>query len=815
MDLQSAIKHAIDGNAMIFTGTGFSYQATNMKVKDNEFLMGLDFNNYLCDLIGIEHDEDLKYIAERFLKLNKVQNLIGELQYLLICKESKEHHDILTSINWKKVYTTNYDDVFEQSSKKNAIPKIPVDLSKNPRDFFNQRNIVIHLNGFIHNLSKNTLNNEFKLTNVSYLTDDFIHSNWIQMFKQDLDSSKAVFFVGFSLDSDLDLARIIHSYDKSKMFFIISPKAKEKDINKLAEYGEVLPIGISEFANIVKTIKETYTPIEIIDNNLYCFDYYYKNDFETSDITDKDIMDLFMRGNISLKHIYNKVPYFVERTKLKDIVNQISKNTYKFFIIEATLGNGKTCLLNSLIIELSKDNHVFLIKDDTYEISNDIDKIITQYKGKKIIIFDNYFLYYSVLKVFNFKNIDDITFIFTARSYLNDVNSSKLFEYDFFDVNKATLINITKLDFNEVKQIERLLMQYHMWPFMKSYSTKDRYIYIRKTHKNEIKNIVLELFEHSKIKDEYNKLINNVVKDYNMEKLLILSIINKLIPLNLSYDDICFIIDYRPNISIKVPEIKELINIQNNSIVIESSILAEQLLKEYSKSGLMKLTEFLIDIMKRADEYKENRKYNNLKRLLISASNIELIFDKKRHKEMIIKYYENIKNLEYCKNNYFFWLQYGITRLDLEQYDESELCFSNARESIKNSLDKNRAFDTFQLDTHYARFIIQDLIHRREYKGSLEAFLQAHKLIVDNNNKFELWHYPLKIANHYSEFYETFKGDMTDSDRAIFMTCCIKVVEKINLYIERKEEIGERGHYYVLNARNNILKTLEKLRNIS
>ncbi len=813
MDLQTAIKHAIDGNATIFTGTGFSYDAINMKNK--KFLMGLDFNNYFCDLLSIEHDDDLKYISDLFIRQDKLQILIEELHSLLICKDSQTHHDILTSVNWKKVYTTNYDDVFEQSSKKGTFAKIPVDMSRSPRDYYNQRNIVIHLNGFIHNLTKNTLNKEFKLTNASYLTDDFIHSNWIQMFKQDLDSSKAIFFVGFSLDSDLDLARIIHNFDKTKMFFIISPTAKEKEINKLSEFGEVLPIGITEFSKILENINNTYHPVELTDNNLYCFDYYYKNDFPTSEVTDKDITDLFMRGNINLQHIYNKVPYFIERTCVKQIVRLISNDQFKFFIIEATLGNGKTCLLNSLIIELSKEYPVFSIKDDSYDINNDIDKIITNYKGKKILIFDNYFLYYSVLKMFDFKNTDDIIFIFAARSYLNDVNSYKLYEYDFFDGNKATSFSISKLDFKEVKQLEKLIMYYHMWPIMRKFKQKDRYLYIKKNHKNEIKNIVLDLFEHSKIKDEYKKIIDNLVKNPDIEKLLILSMINKLIPLNLSYDDICFLVDYRPSLPLNSPDVKELINIQNNSIVIQSSILSEQLLKEYSKFGVLKLTQFLIEVMKRADEYTVNKKYTNLKRLLISASNIELIFDKKKHKDMIIKYYENIKNLDYCKDNYFFWLQYGITRLDLEQFDECELCFSNARESIRKFTGKNKAFDTFQLDTHYARYLIEDLIHKKEFAGSLDAFVQAHRLIVDNNNKFELWHYPLKIANYYSEYYEIFKGEMTESDIAIFMACCKQVVDKIDVYVEKKTQAGEKGHYYVLNARNNILKALSRITKIS
>lgn len=808
MNLQEAIIHALNGNAVVFTGTGFSYKAIN--ITNKEFLMGVEFNNHLCDLIKIEHDDDLKYISDRFIKEGKTQRLVNELQSLLTCKESKEYHDVITSVDWKKVYTTNYDDVFEQSGRKSSKNRAAIDLNNNPRLYYNHRNIVIHLNGFIQNLNSDTLNGKFKLTNVSYLTDDFIHSNWIEMFKQDLDSAKAVIFIGFSLNSDLDLARRIHNYDKSKMFFITSPSTGEKDIFKLSEFGQVHPIGIEEFSKKVLKEKKDYLAINITDSSLYCFDHYHKQNYETSEVTDKDMIDLFMLGHVSLNHVYNKVMYFVQRTKVSDIEKYIADGRYNFIIIESSLGNGKTCFLKSLIVELSKSYHVFLIKDDTYEINNDIDKIITLYEGKKVIMFDNYFLYYNVIKKFNNKNIDDIYFIFAARSYLNDVNAAKLSENGFFDNDKSTLINISKLDAGEIKQVERLLMNYHLWPTMNYCTTKERQEYIKRRHRSEMKNIILDLFENSKIKHEFTKLINVFTKDSNKEKLLLLSIINELVPLNLTFDDICFLINYAPNLTIKEPEVREILNVKNNLVVIESSILAEKLLKVYTSNDNLKLTDFLIEIMRRADEYTENKKYSNLKRLLISSSNIELIFDKRNHKDMIIKYYENIKNLNYCKDSYFFWLQYGIIRLDLKEYEGCEFCFKNAREYIKkNKADKT--FDTFQLDTHYARLLIEKLIDRKEYKGSLEAFLQAHKLIVDNRTKFEHWHYPLKIATYYLQYYETFKEDLKNEELGIYTLYCRQVIEKINLYIDKKELKGEKGHYQVMEARNNINKALDMI----
>lgn len=818
MNLNEAIRHALAGNAMIFTGAGFSYKAKNLvnpvEPKDNDFPMGDELSYKLCDLISLKKSNNLKYVSNQFIKLDKTKELIKELKTLLTCKESRPYHDVITSLNWKRTYSTNYDDIFEVSGNKSLFSRTPVTLADNPRDYYNQKDIVIHLNGYINRLSPNTLNKEFKLTNSSYLTDDFIHNRWIEMFKQDLDSVKAVIFIGFATTSDLDLSRIIHQYDKSKMFFIISPTAPEEDIDTLSDFGQVFNIGIEKFSNLIVKEKETYMPIEGVNNQLYCFDYYYKDDYSTSEISDKDVTDLLIRGEVNLKHIYNKVLYFISRTQLKRVKEDIDNNQKKFFVVESSLGNGKTCFLKSLIVELSKEYHVFEIKKHNYQINDDIDNIINNYSGKKILIFDNYFLYYNAIKMFNYKNTDDLYFIFSARSFINDINLQRLCENDFIQSDNISMINLTTLNDKEIKEVDKLIMNYNLFPRLNHLSPEQRYHYIVKKHKRQFKNIILELFDNSTVKNEYLKIIQSFQDDRNKEKLLVLSIINKIIPLDLTTDDICFLVDYNPDLFIASPDIKEIVNAKNN-FIIESSILSEKLLEEYSNKEALKLADFLIEFMKRADEYSGENKYSNLKRLLISASNIELIFDRDRDKDIIIKYYENIKNLKYCNKNYFFWLQYGITRLDLNEYDECEVCFENAREYIKHSKDYDKPFDTFQLDTHTARYLLQKSIYQKEFKGSLNAFKKAHKLIVNNRNKFERWHYPLKIASQYVDYYNTFKDEFSDEDLAIFIICCNQVIEKINLYLSEKQLLGDKGHHLVDKAKESITHTLKAINTAS
>lgn len=52
MDLNEAIRHAIDGNAILFMGSGFSYKAKNLESKSP--MTGRAFARHLYELCGVD-----------------------------------------------------------------------------------------------------------------------------------------------------------------------------------------------------------------------------------------------------------------------------------------------------------------------------------------------------------------------------------------------------------------------------------------------------------------------------------------------------------------------------------------------------------------------------------------------------------------------------------------------------------------------------------------------------------------------------------------------------------------------------------------
>jgi hypothetical protein len=247
MDIKEAIDLIFDGNCLLFTGAGASITATNLK--DEHLKPAVELTEMLYDECGITADGNLESAVDEYLDVFGEQKLITLLKEQYSVKSIEEEHIILGSLNWRRIYTTNYDDVLETSYRKNCKILTPVTLANKPYHFKDKSHVCIHLNGYIDALTPETLNNEFKLSDVSYLTNDFRDNEWCSLFRQDLVIANAIFFVGFSLKYDLDLKRIIYSTPelREKCFFIVREKEDSTTLKAISKFGTALSIGSQAF----------------------------------------------------------------------------------------------------------------------------------------------------------------------------------------------------------------------------------------------------------------------------------------------------------------------------------------------------------------------------------------------------------------------------------------------------------------------------------------------------------------------------------------------------------------------------------------
>jgi hypothetical protein len=306
MDLERAIEYAIDGEAVLFIGAGFSSGATN--IRGTHLKTGLSFAAHLANLAEINLDLSLEEAAEEFVAMHGIDRFIEELKNEFSAhKITKSQLAIAKTAAWKRIYTTNYDNVMEVAYSQSSKILVPITLSDNVYKVPKKNTICVHFNGFIDRIHRDNIWSEIKLTDTSYLTASVAESEWAILFRQDLSIARAVFFVGYSA-YDLDIRRIIFATPmlKEKCFFILGPSPDNLTKRRVSALGSIITLNTDEFGEAIIRKKVTYSPPT---TKLFLGYSIVKLDQPktTKPFSDKMLFDLFMFGNSDIGSIWHSM----------------------------------------------------------------------------------------------------------------------------------------------------------------------------------------------------------------------------------------------------------------------------------------------------------------------------------------------------------------------------------------------------------------------------------------------------------------------------------------------------------------------------
>lgn len=194
-EISKAIESALNGNSMLFLGAGFSKGAETLN--GNKILGAKELAEALCNECGTDYPTDnLAEAADEFIDTtNDIDAAIDFLSTHLKCKSITPYHENVASVPWRCVFTTNYDNTYELACLTNGKNTKSVCLSDELKRIGAKEHLVVHLNGMIERLNKDSLFNEFKLTDSSYLTNEFQNSQWHDKFIREAEISESIIFV--------------------------------------------------------------------------------------------------------------------------------------------------------------------------------------------------------------------------------------------------------------------------------------------------------------------------------------------------------------------------------------------------------------------------------------------------------------------------------------------------------------------------------------------------------------------------------------------------------------------------------------------
>lgn len=785
MTLRNAIEKILTGNCLLFTGSGFNYGAKN--ILDKDFFLGNGLAKHLYDKCGVEeHDNDLKSAAEIFLDEYAEYELIELLKNEFTFKTITENHKLIGSLPWKRVYTTNYDLIIEHASSQASKALTPIALGENIDQYKDFRKLCIHLNGHINNLTPQSLHREFKLTNTSYLTTDFINSQWVDLFRGDVHTCDVIMFVGFSATSDLDISRILAekiSTINEKCFFIVGENEKEYNVKKLSKFGQPLKIGIGGFVNEILEVKKDFQP-PTQENYLFKSFKQLRLPNKPHKIRDIDFHDLVLKGDIKFDLVHQSVvdsarnPYFVFRENLELFFEKHSEGITDF-IVHSDLGNGKTCFAFGLAsMALSKGFNVFFF-EQYYDITvSEIEKICSS-STKNIVVIENYNNHISLIEKFKIFRKPNTSLVFTERTTINDTVYDTLEGiiggvYHTFNLNTLT----TK----EINQISDLLASYGLWGKYSSLTSEPKYRKIRDDFKSSIRLTLLDVLKSPDIQDRLTGIVDSLKGNKAFYNAALLIISSNILGFTLTLEDLIYILDdellNNPSFY-NNSKLKEFIDFNENRIRTTSSILSEGIL--HTNKYHPDLIPLLVKVVKKLDQSRYNKNNYTKLRSIISHSRLQKLFNTTEHndfRKLVIQFFEEVKNLKYSQKNPFFWLQYAIARLEIRDYKVADQYFNTAY-SFADKLDN---FDKFQLDNHFARHLLENEIYNGDIETCMDQFMKAHKILSNRSDKNKNRHYPIKVARNYSSFYDHYFKKLSQQDKKVFLVSCQEILHRIDDY---------------------------------
>lgn len=803
VDIQHLLNQISTGKAILFTGAGFSKGTKNIKGEEPPLAKNLAIE--ICRLGMFDEDEDLRFAADCYLSNNDGQKLISLLKEKYTLNDVLDSHINICKVNWRRCYTTNYDQSIEIASGKIGKTIECVDLDFPTDEYYKRESLCIHLNGSINKLTEETFGNSFKLSTSSYISaDSFISSPWFYHFKRDLERSSAIVFVGYSM-YDIEIQKTLFENEsfKEKTYFITVDNLDQKSNFILSKFGNVLPIGVEGFS---KLISDNVDLFEYKDHeyNLQALSLYEVSD-DTQQIRDSNVETMLMYGDINKTFIdgavvgQQRLPYLVLRNKLDLILGFLQKKQNS--IIFSELGNGKSIFLRELKPYLSVNSiEVYEVSDWEGDYIGDIDAL-SQSSRNVVIILDSYERYLDLITHYCHSKPNNINIVASARTSEHERLRPELKKMGFFFQE----INIDFLNDDEASKFVDIIDNVGMWGARAGLSHERKIACLKFENNLQISLALLNLFQAPQIKDRVSSVLANVISDKNHKDTIFSISLIELLDLSVNFslvsdvsgnDDI-YSSNLRHNESFK-----ELFKLDNNQVISKSSLFCLSLIRNHFSATY--IASQLQRIAQRFNEYKrKNFEQERIFKSMLRFSFVESLLPEANKKNNLKNYYEDLKiSVPWLKNDPHFWLQYGMAYTTFKEYTKAQ-SFLDQAYSLAAKKDN---YHTSNIDTQQARLFILMAINESDSSKVFNYFENAHKLLSRLDNDV----YKFRQVEKYRDYFDACYSRLSKGHKVDFEHFCKRMSIDIE-YAEINGEIDAVQQKTIRKAKDNLLYILNAM----
>ncbi|WP_415878248.1 SIR2 family protein [Methylomonas sp. TEB] len=769
LPFNDALQHAIQGNAILFLGAGFSTLFED--VKSRALPVGTKLADEMVSACNGKATKDLRVAATQLLKSVGDKNYVEFLQERFTVRvdaKSMEPAIKIASENWARIYTTNFDDGYERAAVQANKKVLSATVADNVDEFSHNPRTCIHIHGFIDKISSRNIETNLVLTLPGYAAGEFYNSRWCTQLKHDFRAAKAIFFIGYSLN-DLDIAKTLNQCGldiSDKTFFIIREDGDSDLEIMLDDFGSFCPIGVSGFAEALSKIDRATLPK--LQESFMAFNELRipRNPIRPSN---SDIFKLLSSGFSSedlllSPEVETNNTYTVQRKVVVEVVNLIEQQKPNFFAIFSEISNGKSIALYQLSRALiEKDFRVFMLVDTSRNWSKEIQAIFNIEKRNVAFIVDD------CGNGERFDCISDIQRLLREGDVL--VIADRTIRYESIErklVNDLTYRRPIEFDIDILSETERsgfvsLLHAHGLWEDLQGAPTHYKDKVIKNDASNQIRGILLGIIKSPSAIIRLKESLDDIdFKNRDFDGLLMSLILTVTQAVELRQDVVDDLVNGMPlrQLLANSNGARALIQLKSPNIIkTVSAIVSETIIREFVPLDV--LIRCIVGSIKNAKNFGVSSIQRKFPERIIQFRLIQQLLPNTQTRSLaaIEEIYDLIKQEYGYSDDPQFWLQYAICQLFLGNFTQAEIYFKTAY----GACSRRPGYNTKFIDNHYARYILENAVEGNGVPFSIvdaeNQLNKAKSLLLPQFNNND--HYPYKVATNLLPFVRMYVRQMS------------------------------------------------------
>lgn len=769
-----ALSNIEAGTSILFLGAGFSAEATNTNgdpIKDVADLIA-----YMLGEIGITSSKgyDLDTAAEEFQSVHGDEATVAALHQNFRTKGYTDDQAAIVTQPWRRIYTTNYDDVIETicSDKRKPLTKHSVsDPVSQPMPGTTQ---LLHIYGDITKASPTEFASAFLLSERQRDNSPFLKSPWMRAFQNDMLAASSVVFVGFSL-SDIDIRRLLGSLPSEvlrKIHFITRADEHRPVLTRMSKFGTAHAIGLSAMAAHLG-VERPGAPVTSYTTLPVSMQETFYTPKVVASISATDIERLFISGAPEI----DKLSQADISAEAGSYTISRSRNAYQRagnnatgampILVNSDIGNGKTIFADQIgYLYAQKNFRVFKFRREPENIGSVLAYLQSQ-EEPALLIFDDIMRFPKLPSAILDLKKNNLIILATVRSNFLDTSLSAV---------KSRLGNVTTIDIDldspmrdEARRTVAYLTVNGLLGKYADLSDPEKLHFVERKCGGQLRDIVLSLYETGKLHDKVEELLINIQKlDKGAQDLIIFSAVLT----QAGYQDLSEVwlltelLDYSGAFEDLRATLREnglagLVKIDEGDLSIRSPALAEFILKQ-----LFNL-DTILDVVKRAlfsvDSFlRDEDDLIKMAKGLLKFSVYGRIVRSERENAIIETFYNDCRLLSFAAEDPLFWVQRSICTMNDGQFDIS-FRFIDSAYGLARA--RRGGFDTYQIDNHKARVLLTQARDRGvTADGGLEREAISLLRTVLARKKDDLYH-PLSVMRLYADIVDKYIHILTPEQK--------------------------------------------------